>query len=54
MATQSHFYPCNETSDSMCTKCNSGLTSPDGTNGTNCANKNTGSKGTDKSIECSA
>lgn len=54
MATQSHFYPCNETSESMCTKCNSGLTSSVGTDGSNCSRKNTGSKGADNSIECSA
>lgn len=52
MATQTHFYPCDETSSSMCITCNNGLTSPNGTNGTNCSRRNSGSKGTDGFILC--
>lgn len=33
MGEQTKFYPCNETASSLCTKCNAGLTSGDGTNG---------------------
>ena len=38
MATQSHFYPCDETKESLCITCNEGLISeygPSGTAGTN-------------------
>ena len=38
MAQQSHFYPCDETKDTLCTTCNAGLTSEQGPNGTNGTN----------------
>jgi hypothetical protein len=54
MATQQHYYPCNQTAGSLCIKCNNGLNSPRGTNGTNCSRRNSGSPGTDNSIGCSS
>lgn len=51
MASQSNYYPCNETKDSLCIKCNAGLTSPDGTSGTNGPGA---TEGEDKSFKCEA
>lgn len=48
---QSHFYPCNETKDSLCQKCNAGLTSKQGTNGTNGPGATSGK---DNSYKCEA
>ena len=50
MANQSNFYPCNETKESLCNKCNAGLTSPQGLNGKN----NSSVKGQDNSYSCEA
>lgn len=35
---QTHFYPCNETPESLCITCNAGLTAKDGSYGTNGTN----------------
>lgn len=60
MASQTHYYPCNETKSSLCTTCNSGLNPPDGikgTNGTNGSKNNSpsrGGSGSPNRIACSA
>lgn len=48
---QSNYYPCNETKDSLCQKCNAGLTSSQGTNGTNGPSA---TRGKDNSYKCEA
>lgn len=60
MASQTHYYPCNETKSSLCTTCNAGLTSKQGTDGTSGTDGNSyssprsGTKGKSNKLLCSA